>query len=127
MANEDFIKNEENAVNELLKWSPIIYYTSNQVPFITSDNPGFTIKNGTEIHNTNLAIVDSLVFPISPTCALQLKRNSIKQDLLLYRKTKTVIASQDDVSVINAGSFHNCNETILSNLEEQLTITAGYH
>jgi hypothetical protein len=127
MVDEDIIKNEKNALNLLLEWSPIVYYTSNQLPFITSDNPGFTMKNGSEIHNTNLAVVDSLIFPISPRSTLQLKRNKVRPDLLLYQNIVRKKLSPGEVSLINAGVFHNCNEIIIGNIEEQLIIAHGYN
>lgn len=127
MSNDEIIKKEEDVINELLKWTPLIYRTSYELPFITSDNPGFSRKNGIEFYNTSFASVDELFFPISPKTALVLRRDKLVGNLLLYQNIKVNKATLDMVSIYNAGTFHNCNNIILGNTEEQLIITSEYN
>ena len=124
---EAIINNDQEILNLLIGWDAKIFQTSLDNPFITSDNPGFTMKDFKEVHNTNLNYVDSYNFPLSPKSILCLTKYGYRNDELLNRKITYKTADKDLVLFFNSGTYFNASKIILSSSEDQLNITKLYN
>jgi hypothetical protein len=128
LAKEDMIINNNKEVVEYLEsWNTKVFQTTAMNPFITSDNPGFTIKDSNKVFNTNLKFVDSFVFPISPRSILFLSKNNNIDKRLLYREIDYKQANKDLVLFFNSGTYMTSMKIIISGSNNQLTITKNYN
>lgn len=121
------IKVNNKILQNLESWSTTIFQTIPTNPFITSDNPGFTIKDDKYIFNTDLNYVDSFVFPISPISLLYLSKEDSTDKKLLFRKINYKKASNEIVLYFNSGTYMSSRKMIISGNENQLTITKDYN
>jgi len=112
----------EELIEKLLKWEPIVINTDYENPFVTSDNPGFTLNEKNQIFNTDFDFVDSFIFPISPKSILALKKSE-KKDLEIFKIFYYKKINIQGVLSINKATLQNSKEIIISNSEEQLLIT----
>lgn len=110
----------------LSNWEMSIYHTDNDIPFITSDNPGFTIDQTENIYNTNFAHINCFAFPISPRSMILLNRNDKKKDLFIFKEYKRKKATTEFVILLNRGTLFNSNDLIISNLREDLIIVNDF-
>jgi len=112
----------EELLDKLVNWDAIILYTEYNNPFITSDNPGFTIQPDNKILNMEFGKVNRFIFPISPKCSLALFKND-KKTLNIYKELQFKKATLRMIQDINKGTLINSHELIIGSLKEQLLIT----
>lgn len=118
-------RNDKALVDRLLNWKITVFQTDYQNPFITSDNPGYTLRNLREIFNMNFGYIDGFAFPISPKSLLYFSKGNSLNQLELYKKITYTRATKDIVLLFNNGTIINSFKYIFSNMKEQLIITAG--
>lgn len=109
----------ENFIEELLHWDLEVFQTEYNKPFITSDNPGYTVDSSDKTFNTNFGKAQIFAFPISPKSMFVLKKRSNQKDLDIYKRYKKRKAKNDLVLKFNLGTMRMANEMILSNLKEE--------
>ncbi|MBK8492956.1 MAG: DUF4238 domain-containing protein [Saprospirales bacterium] len=59
--NNEIDQVDKPLIDRVLSWEMIIYQTDYQNPFITSDNPGYTLRNFREVFNMNFNYIDGLL------------------------------------------------------------------
>lgn len=112
----------EELLDILVNWEAFILYTEYNNPFITSDNPGYTIQPDNKILNMEFGKVDRFIFPVSPKSSLVLFKNN-RKTLDIYKELKFKKATLRMVLDINRGTLINSNQILIGNLKEQLLIT----
>lgn len=122
--NGIFSNNEvkEELIQKLLDWEADVYYTSYENPFITSDNPGFTLNSKNEIFNTEFDFIDAFVFPISPKSILIL-RKSDKKSLEIYQNIQYKKTNIKTLLSLNQATVSSSKEIIIGQSKEQLLIS----
>ena len=114
---------EENArIDNLLKLYFRVLITDYRCPFVTSDNPGFTIKNECEFYNLELGFVQQFAFPLSPKSLFLLDARIADNNLTLERNIHYQKVTPIQVNFYNMGTAFTANERIFSQLKDQLDI-----
>jgi len=116
--NPDEIRRLNNFVN--LKFN--VLRTSFDAPFITSDNPGFTIQDGTKFFNLNLGFVQEFVFPLSPTSLLLIDFRIKDPVDTIYKRISYNTILPNQVNYYNLGTCFLCKKRIISYNSDQLEI-----
>lgn len=116
---------KEELINKLLKWEALVLFTDYSNPFITSDNPGFTLDAKNRILNTNFNKALFFVFPISPKSLLILKKAE-NVSLEIFKQINYLKAKPYEVLNFNCATLKSSNKLIISQLEEQLCITSEF-
>lgn len=110
-------------VIDYLKESKLyILRTDVSCPFITSDNPGFTLDAAENVYNTNFIFARYFFFPVSPLTMICIDFNEKYSDQLIQRSFPVIRIGPEVVLQLNVGTMRNCNEKVLSNSEDQLNI-----
>lgn len=102
-----------------------LFTTIPEMPFITSDNPGFTLAKENQVFNLEFDRVHSMAFPISSLSALRIdfKKDPAYSNKLIYKSIKRKKAGKEMVDSINQGTACTCLEYIYGISQEALTIT----
>lgn len=113
---EEIIK---EIANSLLGCDWIIFQSTNQYPFITSDNPGFCLGNNEQVHNLHFAESSGFFFPLTPRYTLMIAAHFVDQagtvKQIHYRA-----ADPDLVKMINRATFLVSYKRVVSNDENTL-------
>lgn len=123
--NNEMDKHDKPLINRILSWGIVVYQTDYNNPFITSDNPGYTLRNFREVLNLNFNYSDGFAFPISPRSLLYFSKYIPSNQSGLYKTIAYTKATTDLVLLFNNGTVMNSSKFIFSNMKEQLVITAG--
>ena len=124
--NNEIDQNDKPLIDRILSWEIIVYQTEYQNPFITSDNPVYTLRNFREVFNMNFNFVDGFAFPISPKSLLYFSKANSSNRFDLYKTITYSKATKDIVLLFNNGTIINSSKFIFSNMKEQLVITANF-
>lgn len=124
--NNEIDHDDKPLIDRVLSWEIIIYQTDYQNPFITSDNPGYTLRNFQEVFNMNFNYVDGFAFPISPKSLLYFSKGNSSNRFDLYKTITYSKATKDIVLLFNNGTIINSTKFIFSNMEYPLVITAEF-
>ncbi|HZV69311.1 MAG TPA: DUF4238 domain-containing protein [Saprospiraceae bacterium] len=98
----------------------IIYQTSLGNPFITSDNPGFTIHPGNIVGNLNFGSAIAFVFPITPTRLIYI---DMEKASTMLNGTKTIEyreANNELINLANLATKNNSANYLFSNSKDML-------
>ncbi len=96
--------------------------TNYDCPFITSDNPGFTVKNGKEFYNTEFGFFQEFGFPISPRSLLLIKLEEKDEINMIVKKIVYQKVSPNNVNYYNLGTSFLANKQIFAQFKDQLEI-----
>ncbi len=99
-----------------------ILRTTVDCPFITSDNPGFTVDLNNNVYNLDLYHVTQFFFPLSPFTMLHIDLTLKEDDSMIKRHFTIRNVSSKEVLWLNTCTIQNCNEMIVSNSEDNLNI-----
>jgi hypothetical protein len=115
----------DEVVELLLTFEWRVMVTNPDQPFITSDNPGFTIDAQNQPHNLNFNEAMIFGFPLSPLHCLLLIRNMEGQSTNKAYIDVDYISPDDPMYVraINRATFRTSYKFIYSNLESVLEQT----
>ncbi len=111
----------EELIQQLISWEPYVFVTNYECPFITSDNPGFTMNYRDKIFNTNFDNIQAFVFPISPKSVLFLIK-SHKKCCDIFKKFFYNNIDLITVKKINKAIADMANEIIIGHSKEQLEL-----
>jgi len=106
---------ETKRIENLANSNFVVMQTDYDVPFITSDNPGFTLKNQVEVYNLELNFIDQFCFQISPRSLLIINLKKPEFDNLIVKRVEYKKASPEAVFQYNMATFHNANNKVFSN------------
>ena len=98
----------------------VVLHSRHNWPFISCDNPGFTVHHGHKISDMHFGSAEYFFFPISTTSTLMVnlkERDSNKMDSSLEHQ----IIDSKKVNQINTATIENCMELIFSNNREVLS------
>ena len=98
-----------NEVKKLLhRVEPIICSPKYQSDyFLTSDNPGFTVKDGVKVYNTSYKDFDSVGFPLNSKQLLILNIRRQTNPLIIKRRVHYVKCDSRDMELLNQGTTFN--------------------
>ncbi|MCB9282658.1 MAG: DUF4238 domain-containing protein [Lewinellaceae bacterium] len=119
-------RNDKPLIDRLLNWETTVFQTDYQNPFITSDNPGYTLKNFREVYNMNFDYIDGFAFPLSPKSLLYFSKSDSLNRFDLFKTINYKKATNRIVLLFNNGTIINSSKFIFSNTEEQLVIALEY-
>lgn len=122
--DEEVIKEKNKLIEEILHWDFIVHRTDYQNPFITSDNPGYTLNGFSNCYNCHFDNIDSFVFPLSPTRLITIKKTISNRESILYKKIHYVNSNM--VLIYNQLTIKTANRFILGGNEDQLNIMLKY-
>ncbi|HEY6436727.1 MAG TPA: DUF4238 domain-containing protein, partial [Ignavibacteriaceae bacterium] len=92
--------------------------------FLTSDNPGVSIKNATqkrkEIYNTDYKHCHEFIFPITSSKAIQLSKPHIGNFPMVTRRVLYRAITEDYTRMINEGTIILANERVFCADEQYL-------
>lgn len=107
-------------IDSLLLKKFIVLHAAQGWPFISSDNPGFTVHHGSRISDMHFGSADYFFFPISTSSTLIIdvkQKDSHKMDSRLEHQ----MVDSKRVNQINEATIENCIELIFSNKREVLS------
>lgn len=101
-------KTDNNAISnlttDLYKLKQYILFSPITYQFITSDNPGFIISNGSISNLSGFGGDFEFYFPLSPLTCLYINSKKIESNDTLEKSIYNVILKKDDVKAINTNS-----------------------
>ncbi len=118
-------EDEKERISQFLTYQFTLFTTTPDVPFIISDNPGFTLTDSNQVFNLDIGHTHRMIFPISNLCALLInfQRDREYSNMLLFKRIHTRKADHNLVDTINQGTACTCIEYIYSGTPDALTIT----
>jgi hypothetical protein len=116
---------EKERMKQFLSYQFILFSTTPDVPFVISDNPGFTLTNSNQVFNLDIGHTHKMVFPISALSSLVINfnRDPSYSNILLNKNINKRKADPIMVDFINQGTACTCMDYIYSGTPDALTIT----
>lgn len=111
---------QEWLIKEMCKSRFLVFSTDDSKPFLTSDNPGFTVHEGDIIGNLFLGSAKAFAFPISKTKLLVITPDDIDGNELLIKRIKYIETPEKFLRLSNKATIINTEERIFSNSKEYL-------
>lgn len=134
--NEDFISDHFNKtlkdltqghnethnwlVNQMLKSKFYIFCTTPNFPFITNDNPGFTMHDGDIVRNTLVNGAKAFAFPVTPLHLFVISPNDTEGFKSIIKPINYRFTNQKFVELTNNATIINSSKIIISNRKEIL-------
>lgn len=125
--NEQLLKTEEKQrrehewlIKDLSKCRFNVFCTEESKPFLTSDNPGYTVHPGGLIGNLHFGSAMALAFPISKTRMFFITYNNRDGNELIIKKINYKNTSDESLKEFNSATIINATEKIFSNSSEYL-------
>jgi hypothetical protein len=118
-------EDEQERIRQFLTYQFTLFTTTPDVPFIISDNPGFTLTDNNQVFNLDIGHTNRMIFPISNLSALliEFQKDNSYSNILLYKSIYKKKADPNLVNTINQGTACNCIQYIYSGTPDALTIT----
>jgi hypothetical protein len=113
-------KEMERLIKRICKSKFYIYCTSESTPFITSDNPGFTIHEDGKTENMFFGSAKIFVFPLSKTRLLVVYSEDKDENRMIFKKLYYEEVSNDMLKLVYESTIENCTEKVFSNSKQTL-------
>ena len=115
---------ERERISKFLSFHFTLYSTTVAMPFVTSDNPGFTLAKENQVFNLEIGHTHTMVFPISCLSALVInfKVDPEYSNRLIYKNIHRKNAEPSAVDIINQGTACSCMEYIYGLTPDSLII-----
>lgn len=107
----------EQQVRELLNKKIVIFRTTEKLPFISSDNPGFALVKNDEIENIYNHHKEAFIFPLSKTVLIVFQRKNRESYLPIIKTIQYRKADEKMVNLANTAAVVNCNKLIFGSME----------
>ncbi len=120
--SRDRYTEEGERIDRFMKLRFHIFYTEYSCPFITSDNPGYTIRDGKTFYNTNFSYAQQIVFPLSPRSIFMIDARIPDNENLIFKRIRFRKLIPSEVGFYNLGTVLGCNSKILGLTEESLEV-----
>lgn len=112
--------NHEWLIKEMSKSRFKVYCTTESKPFLTSDNPGYSVHEGDKIGNLFLGSAKSFAFPISKTRLFVITPDDRDGNELIIKKIKYIEMPEEFIRLSNKATIINAEERIFSNSKKYL-------
>jgi hypothetical protein len=109
-----------DAITKLLRHKFILYKTTNDYPFVISDNPIFAMKFPDKVAHIDYNSFDFIGFPLNAESMLVLRRDEIEDSDLIFKRIVVYNAQKEFVDNVNAAAITTCKEFIYSNRKDML-------
>jgi hypothetical protein len=115
-------KSQNVIVDFLLRLKPIIFKTTKDYPFITSDNPGGVLLKNDRVQSTGFNDqFSTFFFPIDPLHLFALHLGFNEQKKSAFRKVNHRDVNSTFVDYVNKAAIANCNKIVISNSKLHLS------
>lgn len=111
---------EKELIEQLSALKFFVFQTTPDYPFITSDNPGFTVTPDEKIVNTGFSDWSVFSFPINPQLLFIVMNGQRDEHDVIMKTIHYRYANRQFVDLANKAAVSNCNETVLSHNKEVL-------
>ncbi len=118
-------KNQEWLIKEMCKSKFLVFCTDESNPFLTSDNPGFTVHEGDAVGNLFLGSAKAFAFPISKTRLFVIMPDDRDGNELITKRIKYIETPEDFLKLSNKATIINSEERIFSNSKDLLEELMG--
>lgn len=108
------LNNHNWLIKQMARSKIFVYCTSPDYPFITSDNPGFSVDQNEAVHNMNYYNAIAMGFPISPTRLLVIRPDELDPYTPIIKEVKYINANKEFVHLSNQATINTSIESIYS-------------